>query len=706
MEIAVANQNEPKLGEVLRKAFNTVRRRWKMLAIVTAIVFALGTLLTFMMTPQYFASARVRIDPSRDPVAAQNGTVNAALSDEAIETEVSAFYSMDLARAVVRDLDLSDVPQFQEAIADLPPESIASPEERETAIASYLLDNLGVFRENQTYVLGVGYENADRIKAAEIANSFAENYIKGAVGTRTSVAASQAEWYQEQLAELGSQVTAADAAAARFRIENRLSQGQNDGFSAGTIIDQQVAPLSGILAEAESFAAQARANYQTARSQVGRPGASVSEVLQSQTISNLRVQRGAILDTKADIEARYGAMHPESIKIQEQLRGVDQELNQETNRILTALSATASAADARVVSLRNSLGQLETDRASQTRAGVIADSLDREAQAKRALYEQLTEESLKATQAASNSLASATIVDMARPPERPSKPNKPLFMIFALVAGLGIGIGFIAIQESLSSGIRTSEDVEDRLGVPLLSAVPQVAGNTPADTLVTHPTSFYAEAFRIARTSLLGTADNRSTVSVIAITSALPGEGKTTTSVAFARTLAMAGSRTLLLECDIRRATVQLASGVSPGSKGLVEYLTADATVDETIVASGTEGLDLLMVRSPYFSSANLFENEKMGQLINLMRERYDHIVLDLPPILGLADGRTLAAFSDAVAVVARWDETPIPVVQKALEALEASGHEASGIIVNAVAESSELLGGGYYLRRYSQYYQ
>ena len=705
MEIAGAQPNESSLAELIEQVRDTLSRRWKTFAIVTAAIFIAGAAVIFMLKPHYTATVHVRIDPTRDPVAVQKGDVAKSLSDEAIDTEVSAFYSLALAKKVVDELRLTRDPEFatEQVISEYPTE-----EDRKTAIASELLRNLGVYREQQTYVLNVAYEDIDPVKAAQIANSFAESYIEGAVGTRTSVASAQAEWYQEQLLDLSRQITQADAAAARFKAEHGLTTATSDqGSFQGTITDQQVPSLAASLAEAESAAAAARAEYQAARTQAARSGpGSVTAVLQSQVISDLQSQRATAEQQKNQAEALYGPLHPVSRQNSENIAAIDRQIAAESGRIITSLGSVAASAEARASSLRGSLDQVETVRNDQARYSVIANALDRDAETKRELYRQLSEEAQGSLQAAQNSMSTATIVDQAIPPEEPSSPNKPLYLVLAAIVGMMAGAGTVAVQEMLSGSIRKTEDIEEKLGLRMLAAVPFVEDERPAALLVDRPTSYYAESFRIARTALFGSSGWPSGTPVIAFTSSLPGDGKTTSSLAFSRSLADTERRTLLIDCDVRRAAMQSASGLPTREKDLVAYLQGTASVEDIVISTDSPRLDMIMVNSPFFSATNLFESDRMAQLIQAAKQHYDQIVLDLPPIVGLADGRHLASLADAIIFIVKWNSTPLPAARNALDALLAIGKEPAGVIVNAVAESSDMLAGGYYLDRYSNYYQ
>lgn len=706
MEIVAAQQNEATLAELYARVRDTVKRRWKVFALVAGITFVVLASGIFLIKPVYTAQTQVRIDPTRDPVASQNGQGKTGLTDEAIDTEVSSLYSLSLAKTVVNELALDKDPEFL-AAASVDAQSLATPDERRTAVASELLRKLAVYREQQTYMLNVDFPNHDPVKAALISNSFANNYIKGAVGTRTSVASEQSKWYQQQLSKLSGDIAQADRASAVFKAEHGLTVGTADGNSPGTIVDQQVPSLASSLAQAESEAAAARADYQAALAQSRRSGAgSVSAVLQSPVVAGLRAQLAELEKQQSQATSQYGPLHPLSKQYDNNTADLERQINAESARVISSLGSVAVSAQARADSLRGALGQVENIRADQAKASVDANTLDREAETKRELYKQLNEEAQSALQSSENSMSSATVVNQAIPPKDPSSPNRPLYLVLALIVGLGAGAATITIQEALSGSIRNNEDIEEKLGLQLLSAVPFEDHLRPAQLITERPTSFYAESFRIARTALFGARGWPSDSPVIAFTSSLPNEGKTTSSLAFARSLADSERRTIIIDCDVRRAAMQGASDINPGEKGLVEYLRGEASVDEILIKSPTLGLDMIMIKSPYFNAVNLFDGDRMEKLVAWAKDNYDQIVLDLPPIVGLADGRYLAALADQIIFVIKWNATPLPAARAAIEALRAIGKNPSGVIVNAVEQSSEMLVGGYYLDRYSSYYQ
>lgn len=689
-------------SDIVTRIRDVIRRRWLTLALVVGGVFALGVVLILLMTPKYTSITHVRIDPSRTPVAGQADA--SALSPEAIETEVALIRSDEVARAVAQKLKLVNDPEF--APADKDGASMTAGD-KTTIVVQAVLNNLDVSRNKLSYILGISYTSPDRLKSAAIANAFAAAYIDAKVGTGTNTASKKALFLKQQLDQLAASIRGKEAQLATYQAQTGIVTGTNGyGATTGTIVDQQVAPLSAELAAAQSASAQASAALAAAQSSAAKGGTdSVAEVLASPVIGNLRTQRALALKDLGDALSRYGEKHPSTIAARANLQDVDTQIQAESARIMSSLRSNAAAAQARIGALQGSVNRLAGLQAGNARSAVLAKSLDAEVTTERTQYDKLSQSLMEMQQAANNSIAQVDIVDNAIPPLRPTSPNKPLLMALALLVALSAGTATVTVQEMLVQGLRSITEVEERLGVPVLAAVPKEKHAHPADILLEKPTSLFAEALRIARASLLGVRADRSP-QIIAITSALPAEGKTTTAVAFARTLAMNGQKTLLIDCDVRRANVREIVKEAPDSPGLVEVLHGEAQIAQTIHRGDTDNLDHLLVRSPYFSSENLFGDGKMIEILKTLRSQYELIVLDLPPLMGLADGRFLAAMSDSVAMVVRWNETPAQAASSAVQSLRTDGSNIAGVIFTMVDAGSEAVGGYYYSKKYSGYYQ
>lgn len=701
----VANY-EARLADVLRTARDVIRRRLLTLLVVAGLVTAIGVVLTMRITPVYTGVTRVQIDPTRNPLARSANEAQAQLASEAIETEVSVANSVAVARTVVQRLSLDRDAEFTEGLDEEIAKGKLTKGGRLDAVVNRVREKASVSREKLTYIIGIRFTSTDPAKAARIANAYATAYLDAKVGSNIGTAERQFSFFQKRLDELANEARAADTKVAQYKSEYGILSG-NQNQPQQTIVDQQIGPLAVQLAQADAQAAGARAQLAQAQAQArsGRSDA-VSDVLSSNTITDLRRQHAEVSRKVGEIEERYGPRHPETMRFRDELQQIDRQLREESARVVRSLQAQSASATALSSSLRSDMNRLEGRQVDSVRASVIADSLQRDADSKHAAYDRMAQLAFETRQASQNSIAQAKIVDAADAPQAPSWPNRPLLILLSLLVGVGAGIATITVQELMVSGMRSVEDVENELGVPLLGAVPAMRKVTrPADLLIEKPTSQFAEALRNARASIMGVKSDVKP-KVIALTSALPSEGKTTTALSLARTMAMNGQRTLILDADVRRAQLRQILGTASTGPGTVEVLKGEATLDQAIEASNVENLDQMIVNKPYFSSENLFGNDVMPNMLEELAKRYDVIVLDLPPLLGLADGRFLAALADAVVMAIKWDATPQHAVSTALNSLRADGSNVIGAIYTMVDTSSESVGAYYYYsKKYSAYY-
>ncbi|TCP36096.1 capsular exopolysaccharide synthesis family protein [Sphingomonas sp. BK235] len=259
--------------------------------------------------------------------------------------------------------------------------------------------------------------------------------------------------------------------------------------------------------------------------------------------------------------------------------------------------------------------------------------------------------------------------------------------------GLVSGLSAVIVLEVLSSTVRSGDDLEKRLSVPYLGAVPRLTSaqlqstRTPSDYVVQNPLSSYAEALRSIRSSLLL---DRHRLRSVAVLSALPGEGKTTSSISLGRIMALSGDRVILVDCDLRRSG---AAGLTPNHQapGLVEVLEGATTSERAIVIDEATSLHLLPLRAQSTTARDLFSGDAMRNLIDNLMERYDFVLLDTPPLLAVADSRTLAALADTSLLVVRAEHTPMSAVRGAVTRLRQDGTRILGATLTMVSKARHL---------------
>lgn len=690
------------LGQVLRW-------RWKLVMGVLGLTLLAGIAASYLIPPRYQSTARLRITPNRALPLSMDSDGSGPLDQSLLSTEIATIRSRDIARRVVLANGLQRDPEFVSPALRSARGEMAQARAVEAAISN-LLDRLGVEQQEKSYILSVSFQSRDPVKAARIANSFAESYINSTADVMMSTAARQADAGQAALQRLSREAEQAEANVAQYRAASGIVQGSN----GATINDQQIAPLSMQLSAAEAQASAARSNLESAEKQVSTAGAdAVSAVLSSTVVADLRRQRTIAEGDRSQLAARYGAKFPALIEANERINALDRQIHEEQLRIIEGLRSEARATAAQAASLRGQLNTLKGEIAANNSAAVKAESLQRNADAATGAYKQLAGSVQQSAQAEQASQPQARLLEQAIIASQPSFPNRPALVATSLLLGLVLGIIAAMVTETMQGTVRNADDVEVLLGLRFLASVPRLGRKQlsdadgvrcpPADTLLLRPMSAYAEAYRSIRNSIRRVEGG--TARVVALCSTVPGEGKTSSSLTLARVMAMSGERVLLIDGDVRRPSVRRQAHLE-AEAGLVEVLRGEADLSQAILADHVEGCSILPVRKSTFSPTDLFNPGRMRLLLEQLRPHYDHILIDTPPVLGVTDSRSIAKLSDGVVLMIKWGSTPISAVDAALAGLEHDNVPIIGAVLTMVNPRAEAVGALYYSRRYANYYQ
>lgn len=709
----------------LTRVISVFRRRFRLFAAVAAVVLAVAVVITFQMTPQYLASADVMIDTRTQDVVKVDAVMGGLPADtNTVDTEVEVLRSRSLAEKVVVELGLDRDPEFNSALAPPGPFGFLKPapatgpgaaDANHAAVVDSVMAGLQVKRAGLTYLINVGFQSVSAEKAARIANAFADNYIETQLENKFQANQNANEWLNKRLVQLRQEVLDNDTAVEQYKIANNLMSAQGATLTEGEItgLDQQLATTKAAQAEAE-------ARLNTARAQMARGsnGEDVGEALDSPVIQHLRQQRATVSAQVADLQGRYGEKHPEMLKAKRQLADIDAQIQAEIKRIVSNLEAQAQVARQRTASIQGSVNESKGALAGNNRATVRLNELQRNADASKALYESFLNRYKETSAQSGIEKSDARIVSHAKTPTRPAFPNKPLNLALGLVLALGAGLAALMLAEALDSGLATAEDIENQLDLPSLGSVPLLSSTlegvkgkaarlSPVSFVVEKPVSAFAEAFRNLRASIVFSKVGEP-VKVIAITSSLPGEGKTTTSLCLARTIALGGASVIVVDCDLRQKAVNdfIKGEVTIG---LVEVLNGEATLEQALVRDEATGAVLLPLAKPTYTAKDIFSSDAMHQLLAELRRRYDAVILDTAPVLPIADTRMLAPQADVVVLLARWRKTPRKAIENSLRLLASAGAYIAGVALTQVDMRQQSRYGygdpGYYYRSYKKYY-
>jgi exopolysaccharide transport family protein len=716
----------------LRTLITTFRRRMRLFGAVALVIFLAALLVTARATPRYTAQAQVMMNVRQSQVLeSQQVLSNLPAETGVIDSEVEVLHSRDLARQVAENLRLENDPEFNWVLREpgglsamlarlqgrtLPrPTPPSTPEEvrlgRERA-ASALRGGLNAQRMGLTYIIGINFTSLNPEKSARIANAFAEQYIANQIADKGGANQQANVFLEQRLNELRGEVQQAEAEVERYRSANNLLTS-----SGATLTEQEVSTYNQQLATAQADQAVEEARLRAARGQLARgsTGGDVGEALQSSVVGQLRSQRSQVAARVADLQARYGPEWPALLRARQELAAIDGQIEAEIGRVISNLEARVQVARDRTASLRATLGRTRGALAGNNAASVRLNELERNAESVRTLYEGLLERYQETTNQSGNETADSRLLSAARAPGAPSSPNVPVNLVLGFILAVGCGLAAVVLVELMDDGLITGDDVEQRLGLPMLGSVPlmmSVADRkdrrmAPTDYLINRPLSAFAEAFRTLRTSIMY-AKLGGAPKVVVVTSALPGEGKTTTAVCLGISAAQAGLKVVIVDCDIRRRNVSRLLGVE-ADRGLLDVLEGTAPLAETLLKGEASGAWVLPTAKREFTPREVFNTPEMAALLKELRDGFDMVILDTAPVLAVAETRVLASQADAVMFLTRWRKTPAKAAEAALRSLEQSNATVAGAVLTQVDMQEQARYGygdpGYYYGAYKAYY-
>jgi succinoglycan biosynthesis transport protein ExoP len=719
-------------GQVdLRRLVNAFRRRLRLFGAVALAVFLSALLITLQATPKYTATANVMLDTRKEKVTSADAVLSGLPADSAtVDTEVEVLKSRQLAERVVKALNLERDSEFNSTLRkptglkavvggigsllgqSAPEKARLSPiaqQKLHERVVDGVLHGLSVKRAGLTYIINVNYESEQPTKAAQIANKFAELYLLEQLEAKFDATQQATTWLNTRLNELRGQVQADDAAVQQYKIANNLLSA-----SGTSLTEQEISNYNQTLAQSRAQVAEDEARLNTAKQQLARgsTGEDVGEALSSPVIQNLRQQRTEVSAKVADLQGRYGDRHPEMLKAKRQLDDIDAQIHAEIQRIISNLEAKVQVSRQRSGAMAGSLGGAKGTLAANNRAMVHLNELQRTADASRTLYESYLGRYKETSTQQGIEQSDARVVSKAKIPNSQSSPKVALNLALGLLLGLGAGVGAIALAETLDAGLATAEDVERRLETAYLGAIPLLSSVAednlaPIDQVVAKPLSAFSEAFRNLRASILYSRLGEP-VKVVAVTSSLPGEGKTTTSICLGRATALQGQRVIVVDCDLRRRTVNRLLGAEP-KVGLLEVLSGEATLQQAISIDADTGAHFLPLAKTAFTPKDVFGTTAMDRLLDDLRARYDMVILDTAPILPVADTRVLAPKADVVLFLARWRKTPQHAIEAAFRLLAGTGAHLGGVALTQMDMKQQSKYGygdpGYYYAEYKKYY-
>ena len=693
-----------------------IKNKW---VVIGSLLLVMGVVAisTLRSTPIYEAVGSIAIN-KMDPV-----TFNLKDSSSSVDyydptdldTEVRILKSDLLALQVIRQLNLDKQPEFEAkgkpspSSLELTTDAMQPDSARTSAVLATFKGNLQVALVPNTRIIEVRYRSPDKNIAARVVNTLANTYVEQNFKTRFESTMQASDWLSKQLVDLQIKVETSQEKLVKYQKEHEIlgiDEKQNITTAKLDELNRELTTAESVRMEKESiYHLVQTGDSDSIAAAANVDGASRGSSANSALLEKLREQQADLKIQVAQLSTQFGPSYPKLAQLNSQLKEVDAEIQTEIRKVAARLRGDYLAAVQRESMLRTALEEQKQEANKLNESAIEYSLLKRDVDANRTLSEGLLERLKEAGVTAGLRSNNFRIVDVARVPTSPSGPNLLKNLALALALGLSTGIGLAFLLESMDNTVRTPEQAQTISALPSLGMIPlgsrstrEMSGNQKlalasskeAVELVTQsrPRSQMAESYRALRTSLLLTFAG-GPPTVILITSALPEEGKTTTSVNCAIVLAQKGTRVLLIDADLRRPSIHKTLGMGP-KIGLSNVLTGAATLQQAIIPSTIlPELFILPAGTPPPNPAELLASAKMKNVLADLRKQYDHIVIDSPPTLSVTDAVVMSTDADAVVLVIRSGHTTKPALRRARDILLQVNARVCGVLVNAVDLSS-----------------
>mgnify|MGYP000265073076 FL=1 len=648
-----------------------------MLLLVTSTVLGGGYYAYMMATPLFRSTAVVILETNQEQIVDLQSVVGGLSGDTSeVNSEVEVLRARGLMGKVVDRLNLTEDPEFN---GDLRPQSfgdelkdrikdtlgltapplVLTPEEQaqrtRDAVVSNLLEATSVRNVPLSLVFQVTVETENPRKSARIADTIVDLYILNQIEVKFEATEQATIWLSERVSELQSRLEQAEADVSKFSASTELVS--IEGLQA---LERQIKDMRDRIATAE-----------TNRSDLDA-GIAALEAAQS------RDAQAALAD-----DAQLTRLLPRTTTDDAIAQAFDTRLEQ----VLQRQQIEATRTDQQLRALRASEVELNRALEQQGEDLITLQQLTREAEATRVLYEYFLTRFNETSAQQGIQQADSRILSNAVVPVSPSEPRKPLILAMSGMLGLMLGTGLVLMREMRNNGFRTAQDLEAFTGYAVLGQVPTMPSSKRRRVLQylsDKPTSAAAEAIRNLRTSIMLSNVDKPP-QIILLTSSVPGEGKTTNSLALAHNLIGLGKRVMLMEGDIRRRTLHEYFYDVP-AKGIVSVLNGDISLSDAVFRNEGFGADVLAGEKTPINAADLFASEKFKGLLKEARNSYDAIIIDTPPVLVVPDARIIAEQVDAIIFTVQWDKTSKPQVEEALRTFHTSGQRVTGLVLSQIS--------------------
>ncbi len=692
-----------------------VKRRWTVIGLALLMLFAafVNTLLT---TPIFRAGATIQIDrETLNVVNVEGVTPQGATNDwEFYETQYQLLRSRSLAERVASQLRLGSDPSMRQQAQPSPWSALLGslfggqkkpdPAKAATAVAveddrnyaGAISGGLTIEPVRDSRLVNILFDSPDPQFAARAANAVAESFIATNLERRFDASSYAKGYLEDRLAQLKQKLEDSEKELVAFaQKEQILSATSNQ-----TLIEQNLGELNSAVGQAQGARIRAEARWRQA--QASRGAALPAEMLDSSNVRPLQDRRSTLQGSFQEKLRVYKPEYPEMKQLQAQIAEIDRQIASEIEAIKLTVKAEYDAALTQETLLREQLTQIKAETLDLQSRSIDYNILQREVTTNRELYDGLLQRYKEIGVAGGVSSNNVSIVDRAQVPGGPFKPDMRRNLMIGLLVGFFLGVLLALLLEYLDDTVKSPEDIEKKLRLVHLGVIPKLGKDiTPADAL-TDVRSGFAEAYRSVRTALQFSTES-GVPSVLVITSTQPGEGKSTTAKSLARNFALLGKRVLLIDADLRNPSLHRVFDLD-NAMGLSNCLSGAAKPGQCIHRVDQAGISVMLSGPLPPNPAELLAGPRMISLLTQANERFDQIIIDAPPVLGLADAPILGNLAKGTLLVVEAGRTRVGAVNTTIKRLLGARARLLGAVLTKFDAKSAGYGYGYGGYGYNSY--
>ena len=687
-----AREATPVILEMWRSVLH--RKIWILAG--AGIVTLLAIIGSLMLTPKYASTSLVLFESGGKSRVVSIEDVYSGLGSnrESSTNQLEFLKSRDVSIRVIRKLELAQHPEFDptkrgmlafvgdglRSIGLLPERQALDTETIEARVLARFQKQLHVEPIRLSQLVRITFESSDRQLAAAVANEIATAYIQADLDARFAVTERANDWLNSRLAILKTKLDQAEAELQAYR----ESQGLVDtrSLSAGGT-GKQLDELNQRLVEARVR----RTMAEQAFNQV-RPGAAniaqVPAIVNHPAVQRARATEAEATRRLTEISARFGPAHPTYRTAEQDARAARETADREVDTVAASIRKEFEAARAAEISLEQTLSSTRASVQGINRKEIGQSSLEREVEVNKQLYNLFLSRQRETSAASNFQISPARVIDPAVPALEPFGPNRPLIALAALVLSLLAGAAAAIVWHRMDDTLKRADDLEDQVGSPLVAAVPKLEGVDVENAhrmLIDYPDSHYSESIRsIASAVQLQSLDTPRRI--LLVTSAVPGEGKSTV----ASNLGLLQARlcpTLLIEADLRRPTTAARLGLADGLPGLTDFVSGARPLAECVHPLPDSKLWVMPCGQRGLNAAELYSTKVFGEALQSLGMQFEQVIIDAAPVRPVSDALLLSSHVTGVLFVAAANATPVPLVRWGIKKLSDAGARVFGVVLN-----------------------